>query len=249
MCDLSEHFERTDRLAALGTFTLGLADELRNPLGSIKGLSQMLMLNRGKHPRVESYLGRMVDEVDRVDALMQQLLELGEQPHAVVEETNLSELVNHAIDVVGREPDVQVEDMERLVVSIDPVPPVRLDGERLVPAIVQIIDNARVFSPSGSPIRIHLCAVQHTRRNHAEISIQNAGSEIPSEIRDRVFEPFFTTRQDAKGLGLTIADQVISQNGGALDLESADGSVCFRIRFPLERGVQPMISSTGSAAA
>jgi signal transduction histidine kinase len=247
--DLTDHLERTDRLAALGAFTLGLADELRNPLGAIKGLSQLLILEKDMHPKTEAYLGRMVDEVDRVDGLVQQLLKLGNQPNAMIEETDMAEVIHHALEAAKHELEIPVTDLDRLHVRIDCVPAVRLDGERLVPAFVQIISNAYAFSPAGSPIRIQLHQVQFKRRNWVEIRFHNIGPAISSDNRDKIFDPFFTTRRGAKGLGLTITDQVISQNGGTLVLESGDEGNCFCVRFPLDRDVEPSMPSVGGAAA
>ena len=224
--DLSAHLNHTDRLAALGTFTLGLADELRNPLGAIKGLGQLLQLEREMPSGAGDYIERMIREIDRIDAFVSQLLDLCEQPIACAEETDPAQMLSDAAEQAHVELEPRLLNGVKLVRRIDGLNPIVIQRDRLTQALARIIRNAYEATPAGG--RITLGATHPDGDAHAlEIRIHNTGSAIDSDRLDRVFEPFFTTRDGATGLGLTIANQIVVQCGGRLEVESDASGVTF----------------------
>ncbi|MEN6627527.1 MAG: ATP-binding protein [Candidatus Sumerlaeia bacterium] len=230
MRDLSAHLSRTDQLAALGTFCLGLAHELRNPLGAIKGLSQLLQHERGISPTAHEYVTRMVGEVDRVDRFIGRLLELTGESADTPRLTTVEEIVRLARHHAERE--VPAERRAGIAVRalIAPgLPRVRVQAERVGQALGRLVQNAYEAAPEGSTIT--LTAV--LAGEGIELRVRNAAA-IAAGDRDRLFEPFFTTRDRASGLGLTIARRVIAQNGGALDAEIADDNVTLVLQLPVE---------------
>lgn len=234
--DLSDHLSRTDQLAALGTFCLGLAHELRNPLGAIKGLSQLLQLERGLEPNAHEYIRRMVGEVDRVDRFIGKLLEMTAESTDTPHLTPLEDVVRMArlraeFEI---EPDRRAQIGLRCLIAPG-LPRVRVQAERLGQALGRILQNAYESAAAGSTIVV----TAGLAGDGIDLSVRNEGSTISPENRDRIFEPFFTTRDRATGLGLTFARQIIAQNGGTLACQSGDNEVTFITRLPVEPSERP----------
>jgi signal transduction histidine kinase len=235
--DLSDHLDRTDQLAALGAFTLGLAHELRNPLGAIKGLSQLLQLEAGLPGRTSDCLARMNREVDRLDAFLQQLFDLSERPVACVAPASLAEIVTEAQELARRDAPAQKSAAVKVETALEAVPPLLLEGGRLVQAFARIIRNAHEFTPEGGRITLRAGRSVNGSGPGYFVEISNTGSTIAPENLSKIFEPFFTTRDRATGLGLTIARQIINQNGGTLDAAVTPEGVSFTARFAHARPV------------
>ena len=218
---------RTDQLAALGTFTLGLAHELRNPLGAIKGLSQLLLLEAGLPPRAGDFLVRMTQEVDRVDAFLRQLFELSEQPIACLMPTSLANVLQKANELARQEAAQEKVNAINLECILEPMPLLMLEGDRLIIAFAKIIQNAYEAAPLGGTITLWARREQNGGAPAYIVEIRNSGSTIEPENRKKIFDPFFTTKDKVTGLGLTIANQIIIQNGGRLDLAVQADEVSF----------------------
>ncbi|MCE5230974.1 HAMP domain-containing protein [bacterium] len=241
MSDLSDHLSRTDQLAALGTFCLGLAHELRNPLGAIKGLSQLLQLERGLQPNAQEYIRRMVGEVDRVDRFIGRLLEMTDEPTDTPRLASIDDIIRLAR--LQAEFEVEPARREKIMLRCRiaaGLPQVRIQSERVGQAVGRILQNAYESAAPESVIEITAAL----GAKGIELSIHNDGSTIAPENRRRIFEPFFTTRERATGLGLTIARQVIAQNGGSLDCACGGNDVTFIVRLPAEtpiatEGIRP----------
>jgi PAS domain S-box-containing protein len=233
--ELSAHLRRTDELASLGTFALGLAHQLRNPLGAVKGLSQLMLLERELPARVRDYLGRTVGEIDRVDRFVGQLLSLSEQPLGPPEPTDLLAALHAALEQTRRELEPERAVAARLREALVPLPPLLLERERVTHALAQILRNAFHFTPQGETITLSSRAGDDGWA--ATLRIHNTGSTIAPDDRRRVFEPFFTTGERATGLGLTFAREIIAQNGGALELEVDEAGVALVVRFGAGRVV------------
>ncbi|HPK01889.1 MAG TPA: histidine kinase dimerization/phospho-acceptor domain-containing protein [Candidatus Sumerlaeota bacterium] len=232
---LSAHLSHTDHLAALGTLALGLAHELRNPLAAVKGLSQLLQSERDLPDSTRKYLERMTREVDRVDLFVKRLLELGERSAQGPTACDLGRLLTEAdrrARAEAREAAAHVaRDLE-----LQPLPPLMVERDRLEQALFQILLNAYQCTPPGGRIRATTSAgFDDGGRLRFRIAVHNTGSTIAPADRRRVFEPFFTTRDQATGLGLTYAHQIVSQNGGELTLEVEEDGVRFILQFGEER--------------
>ena len=239
MRDLSDQLSRSDQLAALGTFTLGLAHELRNPLGAIKGFSQLLLLERELPGHAADYLGRMVYEVDRVDSLVRQLFDLSEQPLACRMPTDLNETLERAAEAARQEVEPDRAKAVALHLELELLPPLMLEQDRLAQAFAKIIQNAYEFAPAGAAITLATRRESGPEGEAWRVEVRNGGSAIAPENLRRIFEPFFTTREKATGLGLTIARQIVAQNGGSLEAAMEHGEVIFRARFAGERAPEP----------
>ncbi len=233
--DLTEHLGRTDQLAALGTFCLGLAHELRNPLGAIKGLSQLIQLEDQLGTTGRECVGRMVREVDRIDLLIGRLLDLTDASSGAARLSDVEEIIQLArVQVDG-----EVEETRRASIVLqqmlgESLPPLRIEAERVAQALAKLLQNAYEASPAGAVVTLSVAVAEHENRPVCEFRVHNQGSTIASDACDRIFDPFYTTRERHSGLGLTIARQIVVQNGGELNVETGPDHVAFVMRFPIE---------------
>lgn len=230
--DLSEHLYRTDQLAALGTFSLGLAHQLRNPIGSVKGLGQLLIGSKGLNERQQEYLNRMIEQIDRVDALVAELLDLTSEPVAAMMTTDLGKALVEADRLarqhVSREHRHSIEVLREIEENL---PPLRLERDRIVQALAKIIQNAYEATPEGGTITLRANLENGAGNSAPVISVHNTGSTLEAAMVEKIFDPFFSTNTRARGLGLTVANHIIVQNGGKIEVLLEADAVCFRVCF------------------
>ncbi|HNY28519.1 MAG TPA: histidine kinase dimerization/phospho-acceptor domain-containing protein [Candidatus Sumerlaeota bacterium] len=230
--NLSELFSRTDQLAALGTFTVGLSHELRNPLGVLKGLTQLLQEKIADRSDCSPYLTRIVREVDRLDSLIRELYDFSSSPLDQPETQDFNRLVQMAVQhtrqmlegTIQEGKDVREEYAENLG-------PVTLQGQRVIRAINAVLTNAFEQMPVGATLTLRTSSLNAAPHSPVVLDIVNTGSTIDEKVLDRVFEPFFSTKQGGPGLGLAIAYQIVAQNHGQLTVQSQPDQVRFRFVF------------------
>lgn len=229
--------QRADRLAALGTVAQGLAHEIRNPLGGIKGAAQLL---RGglTDPHLVRCTDVIVREVERLDGLVEQLRELGTPPRLLLEPLNIHRVLNDVLALQRQSPawgDVM------LVTAFDPsLPPVRGDRAQLTQVFLNLVKNALEALGGRGELRIstRLDARFHlrraTRRSHfIAVAVEDTGPGVPEADRGRLFAPFFTTKQTGSGLGLAVCHRIVSEHGGSIAYEPGQPTgACFRVTLP-----------------
>ncbi len=233
LATFTEQIQKADRLAAIGSFATGIAHELRNPLGSIKGIAQLLAENPDP-ARIQEYSGLIVGEVDRLDRVIRTLLDFSHPEPEGAEPSDVVQIVRKALDHASNNPTVKDQlDAIEIREEFSSVPPCLFQPGRVVQALSNIILNAlQIVDGKGS---ISLCArlVQKTDvEPMVEIAIIDDGPPIPRENLEKIFEPFFTTSSYGTGLGLPIAYQIIVSNGGTVSVQSAEDKTAFLVSFP-----------------
>ncbi len=220
------HGEQQRRLAAMGQMSAVMAHELRNPLTSLKGNAQLLveMLTPGTPEHGKAAL--VVHESERLERLTQDLLTFvrdGELVHAEVSPRAFMDRV------LARLP------RERVSVDLAHAPTsLRVDEARLAVAIGNLVQNALQASPDDGGVDVRIYEVGKTVR----VDVRDRGPGVPVANRERVFEPFFTTRLHGTGLGLAVARRAVEQQGGTLRVESTEGDgALFRVTLPLGEAV------------
>lgn len=235
LASFAQQIQTADRLAAIGTFATGIAHELRNPLGSIKGVTQ-LMAERSSDEKIKEYASLIVGEVDRLDSLIKTLLNFSHPEPEPNIKADLNTLIDQAVDHAIHNPSIKnIVSQITLVKDYETnLPPCRLQKNRICQALSNIILNAfQNSSPEEGHVKIKtLSRSSQNDLTEVEVHIVNNGEEIPKENMERIFEPFFTTNSEGTGLGLPIAYQIIISNGGNLDVESRKGKTNFILRFP-----------------
>jgi len=227
--EAEEQVRRSDRLAALGQLSAGLAHELRNPLGTIRASSEMLSQAVSAENEVAREMaGFITSEVDRCNSLVTRFLQFARPVRLQLEKTDLAQVLDRAIMTAGREaPGIAV--YKNYAPEIPPFP---LDAELLERVFYNLVLNAAQASPPGGAVTVKTRAAGGT----AEIAVIDRGAGIAPKHLDTIFNPFFTTKPEGVGLGLAIVSKIVDEHGGKITVESelGKGSV-FRVLLPIER--------------
>jgi len=233
MKTLEEEVRRSDRLAMMGTIAAGLAHEIKNPLGGIRGAAQLLSREPLSVEAVE--LVQIVEkESERVNRLVGRLLALTRPKAIHLETLNINELLDSLL-VLEKEP--AEKNGVRLIREFDPsLPLIMGDEDDLRQAFLNFIKNAieaiTDAEKLGGEIRVRTRMMTEFRIKEADASklsrmvsveIRDNGPGIDPETLDKIFTPFFTTKNTGSGLGLVIAQRVIQEHGGSLRVVSDEG--------------------------
>lgn len=226
---LEAEMRRREQFAALGEAAAAIAHEIRNPLGIIKTSGQVIRMKAPLAEGSDRLIGFILDEVDRIDRLVQDLLDYVRPKEPEREPLDLHR------DIVLRVLDFAAPELERRGVTQAlgaPEAPLPILGDRrhLYDAVLNIVLNAMDAMPDGGQLTVEL----RNEAGQAVLQIQDSGAGIPESIRDRVFDPFVTSKPRGTGLGLAKVLAVVEQHGGRIDFRSAEGEgAVFTLSFPL----------------
>lgn len=214
----------------------GLAHEIKNPLGGLRGAAQLLEQELPNEELME-YTQIIINEADRLKNLVNRLLGPNKLPS--LHEVNIHTLLERVRNLV------LVEAGHKLVITRDydpSIPDLFVDRDSIIQALLNIMRNAaREISddPEGRIILHTRILRQFTIGNHryrlvAQIGIEDNGPGIPESIREKLFYPMVTASEDGVGLGLTIAQSLINQHGGLVECTSEPGKTLFSVLLPVE---------------
>lgn len=222
---------RSDRLAALGQLTAGLAHELRNPLGTMRTSAELLSRNVGQENAVaQEVAGYIKSEVDRVNAIITRFLDFARPQHLRLEQGDLAALLDKTIEQFERERHGAVADISVLKSYSPDIPALVFDAGLMERVFSNLISNAAQASPPGGVVTVKTRLTDST----AEVAVIDHGSGIDPKNLESIFNPFFTTKAEGVGLGLAIVSKIVDEHGGKITVESkpGEGSV-FRVYLPL----------------
>ena len=236
----NQQMRRTDRLAAIGTFATGIAHEIRNPLGSIRGTAQLVGEKSQSDPKLAEYSQLIVKEVDRLDKVITEILDFAQPVGATAQSADLNQIVADAVLLARRKIESKEEDtldsrgIELIQQCSAQLPQCFIQRDRIVQALLNLILNAYEATEDGDTITVHTALENSPRTDRPLIvSVSNTGSHIPRERIDKIFEPFYTTKKGGTGLGLPLAYQFVISNNGTIDVESDNDTTTFIIRLPV----------------
>lgn len=221
---------RSERLAALGQLSAGLAHEIRNPLGTIKASADMLSRNVAAENEVaREVAGYISTEVDRCNSLVTRFLDFARPLAVRLAPTDLTQVIDRSIEMVSRES--RERDIAIYRNYAPDVPLLPLDAELMERVFFNLLQNAVQASQSGHSVTVK------TRLSNGmvEICVIDRGSGIEPKLIETIFNPFVTTKANGVGLGLAIVSRIVDRHGGKMTVESqpGEGSV-FRICLPLQ---------------
>ncbi len=225
---LTDQLIRADRLAAMGELTAGVAHEVRNPLGIIRASVQLLE-DTGVHPaRMLEATRVMKMEIDRLDRVIKALLDFGRPSAPTLRPTNVEDVVADVVLFTRQfagQAKVEIETGR----AAEP-PPVAADPDQLKQVLVNLVSNAvQAMDPGGGKIGIQVWDDDA----FVFISVTDDGPGMEPEVLDKVFDPFFSTKNSGTGLGLTIVHRIIDQHGGRIEVVSEPGAgTTFTVALP-----------------
>jgi two-component system sensor histidine kinase HydH len=215
-----------ERAAALHNLAVGIGHDLRNPLSVIESsvflLRQHLKGQIDGDPKIERHLSRISTEIERAEKLLGDLVALTQDRPLRRRETTIADLLGTAVSMAHLPTAVEVA----VSVPAELVAPV--DADQLLRAVVGLLVNAsHAMAGSG---RIQLDAERVGPELY--IAVRDTGPGVPADIRARIFEPLFTTKEKSSGLGLSLARRVAEAHGGTIALQPSDAGALFMIRIP-----------------
>ena len=238
--ELERAVRQSDRLSALGTLAAGLAHEIKNPLGGIKGAAQLLERELSEENEMREYTRIMLKEVSRVNRIVEELLALTSPRKLKLEAINLHRIIGDLVKLQR-----QTADDRKVVIQqqFDPsIPPFLADEELLTQLFLNLIKNAveavgdvglvRISSRVHADYRMTQQGERRTRM--VAVDISDDGPGIPKEQQEQLFTPFFTTKATGTGLGLAICQKIVSEHRGLLKVQSSPGKgTVFTVMLPL----------------
>ncbi len=230
---LAREEQMLDQTQASRLLLRNLAHEIKNPLGGIRGAAQLLEQELEK-PALREYTRVIVQEADRLRALMEKLLSPQNASHYSA--LNIHEVLERVRSVVLAE----IPDGLKIARDYDvSLPPLIGDREQLIQAVLNIVRNAAQAMQGKGAITLRTRIARQVtliKRRYplaAMVEIIDNGPGIPAELQDKIFYPLVSGRADGHGLGLTLAQDCISQHHGTIEFDSEPGHTCFTVLLPL----------------
>ncbi len=235
-----EDLARAERLAAIGSLAAGVAHEINNPAAIIRGNVEILLAGQPpEHPEREE-AEEILKQTERLSRITASLLTFAREQSVRRETVQVNRLLEEVIAQIGhqRSPG-QVEIRRRL----DPeLPPLQADGERLRQVFNNLILNALQALAGEGRLEIE-SALQGEA---VEVKVADTGPGIAPEVREKIFHPFFTTRSDGTGLGLSVSYGIVQALGGTIEVASEPGQgSTFTVRLPVRLADDPRENDAG----
>ncbi len=249
-----ERVKERDRLAVLGEMAAGLAHEIRNPLGAIKGAAQLLLGPDGRPvepgPETAEFIDIIVEEANRLNAVVTRFLDYARADRADAGKyaaIDVNAVVKKVVALLSAAPEAKGVDI-RLRVD-DLLPHVAADPDALIQVLLNLGLNALQAMPDGGALEILTTRRRRSRLGYgqfAEIRLRDSGVGIPADRLKKLFIPFYTTKSRGTGLGLAIAQRIVSQHGGTIEVRSTpDEGSTFSVFLPAAPGVPMSATITG----
>jgi two-component system, NtrC family, nitrogen regulation sensor histidine kinase NtrY len=236
-----QKLRQTEKIAAWQEIAQRMAHEIKNPLTPIKLAAERLLRRYlasagGAGSRefgrvLEGSVSAIIHEVDNLNALLVEFREFARLPSPNPERFPLRELVEEVAAMYNNP-------SSGVAIDASHVPPeleIVADRGQMKQVFANLFKNGMAAMPEGGTVTVRAAVVQREGRDYCRVWVRDTGRGIPEEIGDRIFDPYFTTRKDGTGLGLTIVDRIVFDHKGSIRFESQSGAgTTFIIDLPLE---------------
>lgn len=230
---LEEKLLHSERLAVIGKMSSQVAHEIRNPLSSISLNVELLLEEIENYKGVDTseakaLISAMVSEIERLAAVTEEYLQFARLPKPKLESLDLNNLIREMLDFLHGEFSLENIGIES---SLDEgLPHIKADGKQLKQAFLNLIKNSVEAMPRGGKIRITTAKLP----NSVEIRVSDTGVGIDEKDLEKIFDPFYTTKDKGTGLGLSLTHQIVTEHGGSIRCETRKGEgTTFIINLPI----------------
>ena len=237
--NLRRQIERMDRLATLGELSAGIAHEIRNPLAGIKTSAQVLEESFSPGDFRSQLVSRIVKEIDRSNELLKKFFNFAKPSKPKQEFQNIEMIIDGVYLLLASR--LRKKNILFKTDFAESIPQVYIDSSQIEQVILNVFLNAVEAITSGGEIHVKISIAKNTKLKEDSalsdavcIGVSDNGIGIPDEKLEKIFNPFFTTKSDGVGLGLSISSRLLEENGGKIELESEEGAgTTFKIYLPI----------------
>ncbi|MBR9985744.1 MAG: hypothetical protein KFF68_07535 [Desulfosarcina sp.] len=213
---LEEQMRRAEKLAAIGRLAAGVAHEIRNPLSSIRGFAYLLGRGHGEKTPEREYADVMVREIDRINRVVTDLLNFSRPMTLEPESTMLPDLIDHVVSLVSADANTHAIDIQ---VDCEPgIPPLWLDPNQVTQALLNLMLNAINAAETEGVVDVR--ARTFNAGDGVKIQVTDNGPGIDPAVQEKIFEPFYTTRERGTGMGLAMVRKIAENHDGGIRVES-----------------------------
>jgi len=234
-----EQMKRADRLASIGEMAAGLAHEIKNPLAGIAGVIQVLKKEQPVGDQRRVVLEEVLSQVERMDKAVRNLLSFARPPEPKMTMVDINEMIGKLLDFLAPQFAKNAIMPERRLAT--GLPWLTLDPDLMQQALINIALNAIPAMPGGGKLIVETRFVKPAEGipGSIEVIFSDTGKGISKENMTKIFNPFFTTRQQGTGLGLSITQRIIEQHGGEISVTSSpDKGSSFTITLPYPQNAE-----------
>lgn len=220
---LEQEMARLDRLNLIGEMAASIGHEIRNPMTSVRGFLQMFEV---KYSEDKEFLGLMIEELDRANAIITEFLSLAKNKVVELAPQKLNSIVYNILPLVKASAIIQDKNVN---VEIKKIPDLMLDKKEIRQLILNLVHNGLEAMEAGGTITIRT----FTQGDYVVLSIQDQGTGIEPEVLERLGTPFFTTKEKGTGLGLAVCYGIASRHRASINIDTGDQGTTVSVRFPL----------------
>lgn len=228
---IEQRMRRMERYMGLGSLAAGLHHEIKNPLAALSLHVQLLeeQLEKGDDDdSVEQLMGVIKTEVNRVSNVLEGFRDFASIDDLSLDRVDMASLIKHQVDLL--KPRAQNSGIE-IKREIEPnLPAVSGDQVRLEQVLLNLLLNAFEAMPDGGSLTVSATSNEAA----VYVTVSDTGCGISQDLRERVFDPYFTTKSQGTGLGLAICDKIMRQHAGSLDLRSTELGTTFELKVPID---------------
>jgi len=236
MREMEKSLHRADKLAALGTLASSIAHEIRNPLVSIKTFTQLVPRKFNSQEFLDKFQTIVPEELERMETILNQLLSFGRPSHPEFYPISVEEVIDSILVLMNTE--LSRSNIEVIKMYNKDIPKIMADGEQLKQVFMNVVLNAIQAMPEGGSLKIITCiepeSMDGATSDFVAIRFEDTGCGVSEENLKNLFNPFFTTKDQGSGLGLSISHRIIREHNGHINVESRVGKgTTFTVKLPL----------------